>query len=378
MRTLFVRLSRVLARLEMWNAAAWLLLRCGPIDRLDRVSEGRLQYCLLMSCRTRAGRRMFARLLRRDRSRSPEAKSLLAVTAYRFGRFRLAGLLDRAALRQDAHPRNAALEVFADFDRSVAEGSIFAAIAALVDGLHLPQQEDVVLVSAGERYLPMFSLWLEQAGKYLPGRVAGMALDAASARAMHAALQGRVLDLSRFFAFDASGKIHPRSRQLLWVLRVMIVRELLRRGHKVLSFDLDAMPVAPVGPMLERLPAADLIVQQDYSLPVDVARKLGFVLCCGVLVASPTEAAMAFFDRYVDRTLRELDDQFAINHLIHEAGVTDLVTTDQYRSFRAAGAQFVCPATSLVSRDIGSGSVIRHFQQHGETMDEIRRLLQTP
>jgi hypothetical protein len=76
-------------------------------------------------------------------------------------------------------------------------------------------------------------------------------------------------------------------------------------------------------------------------------------------------------DRYMTRVILELDDQIAINHLVEEAGIVGKRVMPTYMSFVSAGVTFICPDPSLVSRSLESGSVIRHFQQRGETVDVI-------
>jgi hypothetical protein len=143
----------------------------------------------------------------------------------------------------------------------------------------------------------------------------------------------------------------------------------------VTSIDLDAMVLADLEGMLRGFAKVDIIAQQDYSIPVDVARKLGFVLCCGFMVFHPTSATKAFLDRYAKRTIQELDDQLAINHMISEATISELTKTPGYFTFQSNGVSWLCPDKSLVSREISSGSCVRHFQQRGQTIAELRAQL---
>jgi hypothetical protein len=39
------------------------------------------------------------------------------------------------------------------------------------------------------------------------------------------------------------------------------------------------------------------------------------------------------------------------------------------------GLKWVCPSTALVSRDLSYGSVIRHIQRLGESIDDIEQKL---
>ena len=376
MRKLLFSLSHVLARFDLWLPAIMVLMHCGSIDAMNPSARGRLQYCFLMTRRSRRGQGLFAHLLRRDIDRSAETNLALAAGAHRFERHHLAALIDRRTTRQThSSIQLAVARAMVKFDEAVISGEIYRMIARMVDSLPLRSSEDVIMVTAGQRYLEMFRLWLEQAHKHVDGRILGIAIDQAALTAMNDALNRCVVDLSPFFVFDEGGNIQDRPRQVLWVLRVLLLREIVQRGHRLLSIDLDAVAVADLKPMLNRLPEADVVAQQDYSIPVDVARKLGFVLCCGFMVFSPTAATTSFLDRYARRTMHELDDQLAVNHMIEEAGIKDVTRTAEWMSFHADGVRWVCPDKSLVSRDITYGRVVRHFQQRDQTMDELRTQL---
>jgi hypothetical protein len=374
-RKLLFALGQAFMRSSLWVPAIRVLMVYDALDGTNRKAKIRMLYCFLMARHTPAAKQLYVKLLRRNLDRSAEANFALAVVAYRFERYRLAGLIDRRTARQ-AHPpvQSAVAQTMARFDHAIISGSIYRTVAAMVDRLPLQPGEDVVLVAAGEGYLGLFGLWLEQARKHIRGRIFGLAMDQASLSTMGEALDGGVVDLSSYFVFDEQGKIDDRCRQVLWIVRVLFLREIVGRGHRLLSIDLDAVAMDDLAPLLDRLPQADIVAQKDYSIPHDVARKLGFVLCCGFMVFSPTPATNAFLDRYAGRTMQELDDQAAVNHMIGDAGVTDVVTTPEAMTFRADGVRWVCPDKSLVSRDIATGKVIRHFQQ-GQGVDELRAML---
>jgi hypothetical protein len=374
-RKLLFSLGQVLMRFGLWIPAIVVLMRYDALDGTNRKAKLRLHYSFLMVRHSQRAKDLYAKLLRTDLDRSAEANFALAVIAYRFERYHLAALIDRRTARQTHPPVPIAVaKIMARFDEAIISGDIYTIVSTMVDRLALQPNEDLTLVAAGERYLGLFGLWLEQARKHIDGRIFGLAMDQTAFTAMTSALDGGVIDLSSFFVFDEQNKIDDRCRQVLWILRVLFLRELVSRGHRVLSIDLDAVAMADLTPMLKALPEADIVAQQDYSIPLDVARELGFVLCCGFMVFFPTPATNGFLDRYAQRTIYELDDQASVNHLIQAAGVTDRVTTAESMSFRASGVRWVCPAKSLVSRDISTGKVIRHFHQ-GQSVDELRVML---
>jgi hypothetical protein len=93
------------------------------------------------------------------------------------------------------------------------------------------------------------------------------------------------------------------------------------------------------------------------------------------MVLQPTAATKVFLDRYAKRTMQELDDQLAINHMIGEATISELAKAPSYFTFQSDGVSWLCPDKSLVSREISSGRFVRHFQQHGQTIAELRTQL---
>jgi hypothetical protein len=376
MRRLLLILSRVFSRAGWWSATAVTLYLAGSLRYLPKPSRGLLSYALLMCGQGRWGRGIYVQMLRRDLDDSAELDFELAAMAQRLRRQRLAGLIYRRAARlAQGRVKTEVARTMISLSEGMVSGTLYAKIAHAVDMLALEPGEPIAMVTAGSRYLDLFALWLEQGRKHLKGRIVGIALDAEAARRMQDDLAGSVVDLSEYFVFDDEGKIHDRSRGALWILRVLLLREIVLRGHRVMSIDLDAVPVGDVEAMLQGFGQVDIVAQQDYSIPMDVARKLGFVLCCGFMVLYPTPATRAFLEEYAKRTMQELDDQFAINHTIGESGVEDRAERAGGFTFRSAGVTWLCPDRTLVSRDISYGSVVRHFQQQGETIEQLRERL---
>jgi hypothetical protein len=170
------------------------------------------------------------------------------------------------------------------------------------------------------------------------------------------------VDCRAYFAWE-NGKLHAKTRGVLWFVRVLYLRALVQAGHNVLVLDLDAIPVGNVLPILSTMKDADVVAQLDHSIPMDVDRELGFVLCCGFMLWRHTVAAMALLDRYAVIAQVERDDQLALNHLLARDGIVEKVTGADAMRFGSAGVQFACPDPSLVSRTLNSGSVVRHFHQ---------------
>ena len=379
MTNFLVSLSRLSARFHLWRATAVVLWMAGPFAGLGASSAGRLSYALMMRRESPTARWVFLRVLRRELGRTCVGDGLLAGMAQRMGRISLAAAIYRRTIRGPSTLWGASAEerrlagAMADLTGAIAAGKMKERIAAIVDALGLEEREPVTLIAVSERHFDLFGLWLEQARRHLAGRVVGMALDTASVGRLGTALDGFVLDLSPYLCFDAAGVMADRSKNALWMLRVYVVSALVARGHRVISIDLDAVAVGDVDAMLRGFPEADIAAQQDYSIPVDVARQLGFVLCCGFMVFYPTPATQSFLIRYVHETTLELDDQLAINHMLNREKIRDRVQASDYFGFVSGGVRWVCPAKSLVSRDLHTGKVIRHFHQQGQTVEQLRR-----
>ena len=366
---LLIAAGRVFARLHLWAASVVAVSLARSVDKDACL---RSSYAFLLARESRWAQRAFVRMWRRDRDRTADDNLLLAYTAWCLGRLRLSELINRRTARLfggSAEAETARRE--ADFAASILDGSLRDRLAAAVDALLLSRdaEEPILLAPVSGRYLELYRLWSQQVRAHLPGPVLLLAMDQAAAALAGSEPRVETIDLSGWFGFDTTGRIEDYSRRHLWILRVMILRELVWRGHTVLSLDLDAIVLGDVMAMLRGLPAADVVVQRDYSIPVDVARKLGFILCCGFMYLRPTAATRAFLDRYVAQTIAELDDQTAINHLLVEAPLEERIDRSDAMTFRALGMRWVCPSPALVSREVDSGSVVRHFDQKRQSLD---------
>ncbi len=212
--------------------------------------------------------------------------------------------------------------------------------------------------------------------KHISASVLLVALDKDSVNALARDSRFSFIDLTQYFLVEESGRLHRHSRSHLWVLRTFLVRELISLDRQVIVLDLDAVPVDDVSAMLSDLPEADIVAQiEPHSIPADAARKLGFILCCGFMVFYPTDATRRFMERYAENVVIELDDQVALNHILVEEGKPKIDSNSQWSTFESAGVRWACPSPKLVSRNEFQGDVIRHFQQTGQTMDDLKTRL---
>lgn len=372
-------LSKLLARMHLWYPTAAVLAQT-PLRALDKHSVGRLSYALMMAHGMRPGSTtaLFRRVVEDNGERTAELTLDLAEMATRMEEPALAeGFLAdaevRAAQENNAFAAEAARKLLL-LSTSLRDGSLDAGIRRDVDAIAKDDTSPLVLVPLSGAYLQMFALWLQQVRKHIGPRVMVLAMDDAALDATRDLDGVHTVDCRAFFAWG-NGKLHAKTRGVLWFVRVLYLRALVQAGHAVLVLDLDAIPVGDVLPMLASLQDADVVAQLDHSIPMDVDRELGFVLCCGFMLWRPTVAAKALLDRYAAVAQVERDDQLALNHLLARDGVVAKTNGADAMRFGSAGVQFACPDPSLVSRTLNTGSVVRHFHQTGQTMDELKAAL---
>lgn len=375
---LAIPLSKALARLHRWWLTAYVLGR-HPLSELDKHSAGRLSYALMMSHRLQPDRTdaLFHQILERNQAVTAEQSLLIAEMATRIGNNSAAlDLLKQAVERSlDIDTRTAA-ERLLETAVTFGDGSLQSAIRSAMRALQLAAGERVVLTSLSGAYCDMFVLWLEQVRKHIGSRVVILAMDDAAINAATPEHHVSVVDARRYFAWSASGVLHPQARGVLWLIRTLHLRELVASGHGTLVLDLDAMPVGDVWELVRMQGECDVVAQLDHSIPMDVDREFGFVLCCGFMFWQGTPAAQALLDDFSKAAQVERDDQLALNHLLARRGITPLQKHEHGSHFTSAGVRFACPDESLVSRSLHTGSVVRHFHQVGQSIVELRRSLE--
>lgn len=375
-----VALSKLLARMHLWYPAAVVLAQT-PLRDLDRHSIGRLSYALMLSHRMKPGsvHALFRRIVEDNGERSPEFTLELAEMATRIEEPALADDFLEDAEKNATAAGNTFVADTAHKLRTLSaalqDGSLQTHIRNDVQTIATSNEgSPIVLVPLSGGYLSLFDLWVQQVQKHIGSRIVVLAMDDAALQISKTYDNIHVVDCRGFFAWN-EGKLHPKTRGVLWLVRTLYLRALVAAGHSVIVLDLDAIPVGDVLPLLASLPDADVIAQLDHSIPMDVDRALGFVLCCGFMLWRPTVAAQTLLDRFVTATQVERDDQLALNHLLVTDGVVEKTNGANAMRFGFAGVQFACPDPSLVSRSLQTGSVVRHFHQQGQSVDDLRKAL---
>ncbi len=380
MRLLLQLASRISSRFALWTPAVLAVSLIRPSKRLDADTRLRFSYACLMGRDRPRVRNAFAHLLRRELNVSAANNLWLAHTAWGLGCFQLARLIQRKTAKIFPNTSEAIIARREEiFSTRLLDGSMEKRLANGVgESCNSKSKESLatgepwIVVPFSSRYDDLFQLWRQQLVCHAKGRLIVLAMDEMAAKIARAGDTCDIIDLSEYFAFDDTGQVENYSKRHLWILRVLVLRELIYRGQNVISLDLDAVLVGNLTSMLLTMQEADIVAQRDYSIPVDVARKLGFILCCGFLRIRANPATTNLMQRYARQTLLEMDDQTALNHLLEESGVQNRRTTESYLAFDAAGVSWACPDAALVSRDVNTGSVLRHFHQQGLNIEELK------
>lgn len=350
-----------------------------PFAKLDHVSRGRLGYACSLANQNRRVRNLAAKMITRERNTSAATNLSLADIAWRLGEGRLAQALAAHVRKDGATPAQLSIAASQEqFARGIRDGSIACTLRAALGRAccALKCDSPIVIVTVSSQYVEMFALWKRQLDLNLgEGQLLVIALDEAAAETLRQTNGCTVIDLSSLFQFDCSGSMEDHSKRHLWVYRVMILKDLISLGYTVISFDVDAFLVSSLPRMLDALPPFEILAQRDRSIPMDIARKLGFVLCCGFLMIRPTPETVKLLAEYLSQTVLELDDQTALNHLLARNPITNRVQEDLFLSFQSRGISWVCPDPSLVSRDLNYGTVVRHFYAGKQSLDEVMRCL---
>jgi hypothetical protein len=339
---------------------------------------GHLLYSLTMCRKSSMANRLVARLIRRELDSSAENNLWLARMSWVLDKPTLAILIYKRTERQFSGQSGANTAAsLGKFAEGVVSGVITAQLDAAIQRLQLSGDgcRPLVVTMVSRRFLGIFNIWLRQAQRHTSAHPLIFALDRESVQALQEAPNCDVVDVSSWIDFDQAGRLHPFSIKNLWVLRVFALRVLARRNYDVISLDVDAIMVGNLDEMLESFPASDIVAQMDYSIPMDVARRFGFILCCGFLILRASDRVVRFLDEYSARTALETDDQLAINHLLAENGISDKLQAGRFIMFRSMELSWLCPDSSLVSREISSGSVVRHFLLKDLDANAVRHAL---
>lgn len=351
------------ARFAFWQATVFAVGRMRPLSGLSEADLVRLGYAMLQSASRPRTRATLQRVLAANLHRDAAIDLQLAEMVQQQGDLARAVEVCAATAKHYAATEYAAVASAKQrLSAGLLDGSVRRQIDDSLKSLPLQGGALWIVTAVSSNYLPMFELWLEQTSRHAQARLLILTLDTTVAKRLRGT-NLLTLDLSDYFAVRGEEGIHKGVRRSLWILRLLVVRAMVEQGLEVLALDLDAMLVGDLQSLLQQLPGADAVVQEDYSIPMEVARRRGFILCCGVMLFRPSAAVNAFLERFAKQTEREMDDQLALNHLLAGEQLQQMRYVDGHRCFTAAGLRWVCPDRKAVSRDLHTGTVIRHFEQ---------------
>jgi hypothetical protein len=375
MNTVYIIAAKLLVRFQFWPQAVFVLSLVRPWKKWNQDIRGRFAYTCMMGKDSSLVKGIFSKILRKTVDGSSEANLWLAKVSWSLGRIKLAiSIYKRTERLESTQEQKSAAICLQDFAQSITDQTIYSIISDLIDQLSLPNAGTfpLILTPVSNRYFDLFEYWMQQLRQHAQGHLIVMSLDSDSGVRLQREYGVDSLDLSSYFAFSDEKVINRYCRNNLWILRIMILRELIMRGHTVISLDLDALVIGNLNSLLDSLPKSDIVAQMDYSIPMDVARKYGFIVCCGFMTIRSNPATIQFLDQYHNQTILELDDQLALNHLLAEVDIKAIVSNSSYTQFNAGGLSWICPDKSIVSRDISYGTVIRHFQQVGLSVEQLK------
>lgn len=148
-------------------------------------------------------------------------------------------------------------------------------------------------------------------------------------------------------------------RQAIWIARVHVLRKLNNLGFDVINCDIDAFIVGDVTQLLEEMDY-DIAFQRDFSIPLDLSRKYGFIVCPGFSFYKCTPAVRHFLDLFASETLFVRDDQIAANNLLF--GNNPILRKEDDEAVLVSQG-LTCRIFSAfdVSRHPSYGRFVRHF-----------------
>lgn len=184
----------------------------------------------------------------------------------------------------------------------------FDVAPALDAALALPPRGPATIVFASAPYLEVLWNWVGYARRADVSNLLVVALD----HATHQAVSSRGIACALLPGVA--------SRDELWVARAVLFSALAAAGIDFIHSDADAVWLA--SPLAEAFtPGADIAFSSGTVWPKSVAKRWGFVLCCGFFAARGTRATAAFFADVAERARTCRDDQIAVNEALVAARV---------------------------------------------------------
>jgi hypothetical protein len=166
-----------------------------------------------------------------------------------------------------------------------------------------------VVTSANAGYLRLLDLWLAQSARHLSSRLVVGCMDTAALE--HCAARG-----------DVEGVPVPDpaapglGRYAFWLRRLDFLRRFVDRGEDIVHTDIDAFWLESPWQLLDGFDD-DLIISRERGIPYHLARRWGFVLCCGFYRLRATNASRAFLATWRRKLSAGTSDQITFNTVLH-------------------------------------------------------------
>jgi hypothetical protein len=338
----------------------------GKIDGLGFEKKYWYGYACMMSSRSSLTRSSISNVIKKSKKTDIESNLWIARFCHLIGEANLSRLFYAQSRKLLGSPLESKVaDLLKEFNIKLNDQSLCKEIDLLVgqlnllDSLELP----IVYTVVSADFLDLFDFWNSRVDSFLPCEKVILVLDSKSKFHLQKYPNIKVIDFSFYFCFDEKSKLPKLIKANLWILRVGILKSLLRFNRKIYCLDLDAILMNKNLPqLLDSFPDHDVVGQIDYSIPLDVASDLGFVVCCGVMVLNSNKKVKYFLEKLFKRVQLELDDQIALNHLLNEQGLKKIKRNEKYLSFESDGLSWILPSRYLISRSLDFGECIRHHQ----------------
>ena len=238
--------------------------------------------------------------------------------------------------------------------------------------------KDIVVVCLSNGFFDVIDIWMDCYEKNRWGEVVFLCFDNESLLKVKARGYRGVHLFEKSKITESSTAKRPPNllMDLVWVARTNVILGILLSGKNVLQCDGDAFWYSCPSKLWSDSTDVDAYFQIDISIPRDIQRSWGFILCCGFYYIKNSPSSIAFYQDFVEVTRRYMHDQIGLNVYLHELGTRWIPSEDGgYSAKTPHGLQIVGLNKNVVSRNLETGSVIRHPVISGHDLDKVRRTL---
>lgn len=353
-------------RLKLWGMGNKVFSGFfGNIKSLSHEKKFWYGYSCMMSSGNSLTRSSISSIIKKSKNINLENNLWIARYCHLVGEVNLSRLFyARSSNLLGSHLELKIADLLKTFNKKLNDESLCKEIELMVGQLNLLESIElpIVYTVVSSQFLDLFDFWNSRIDSYLQSQKVVVVLDSKSRFYLEKYPNLKIIDLSYYFCFDDQLKLPKLIKANLWILRTGVLKSLLRFNRKIYCLDLDAILMDDIAQLLDSFPDYDIVGQVDYAIPLDVARELGFIVCCGVMVLKPNKNVKDFMGKFFKRVQVELDDQIALNHLLIEQGVRKINENESYLSFESDGLNWILPSKNLISRSLEYGKYIRHHQ----------------